>query len=187
MCSKEIKKIIVNYRAIFKSLKNIYVRFCTFVYPKVAKEAWLTGEKRNFSESEKGAWLASKEGLISIDESVRPYKYTLIEEGSSTFKLRPYQTSIIEDTTLAAGSVLIEAPTGSGKSVMASEIAMKEVEKGGKILIVAPKIILLEQLQETFQKLDPQIIHGSKDYNKNHSVFISTIQTAHKRDLGFGV
>ena len=156
-----------------------------FVYPKVAKEAWLGGEKRNFAEYEKGAWLALKEGLISIDESVRPYRYTLLEQNSSTFEFRPYQTNIIEDATTVSGSVLIEAPTGSGKSVMASEIAKREVKKEGKVLIVAPKIILLEQLQKTFKQLNPQIIHGSKDYNKNHSVFISTIQTAHKRDLGF--
>jgi superfamily II DNA or RNA helicase len=156
-----------------------------FVYPQIAKDAWLTYEKRNFAETEKGAWLAYKEGLISINENVRPFKYTLLEQDPSIFELRPYQKNIIEDTTNASGSVLIEAPTGSGKSVIANEIAKREVEKGGKVLIVAPKIILLEQLKETFEELSPQIIHGAKDYNTNHSVFISTIQTAHKRDLGF--
>ena len=156
-----------------------------FVYPKIARDTWLTSEKRNFSDSEQGAVLARREGLISVDESVRPYAYMLIEKDTNAFELRPYQTNVIEDATEATGSVLIEAPTGSGKSVMASEIAKNEVQKGGKVLIVAPKIILLEQLQDTFAALDPQIIHGSKDYNKNHSVFISTIQTAHKRDLGF--
>ncbi|HHH72523.1 MAG TPA: DEAD/DEAH box helicase, partial [Sulfuricurvum sp.] len=120
-----------------------------FVYPKVAKEAWLSYEKKNFSESEKGAWLAYKEGLIAIDESVRPYRYTLLEKEETAFELRPYQNDIIEDVTEAEGSVLIEAPTGSGKSVIASEIARLEVEKGGTVLIVAPKIVLLEQLQET--------------------------------------
>ncbi len=156
-----------------------------FVYPKIAKEAWLSPEKRNFSESEQGDWVAYKAGLIEIDESVRPYRYTLIKKDAASFELRPYQKNIIEDATSAEGSVLIEAPTGSGKSVMASEIARSEVAKGGIVLIVAPKIILLEQLQETFSMLKPQIIHGARDYDKAHSVFISTIQTAHKRDLGF--
>ncbi|MCW8895005.1 DEAD/DEAH box helicase [Sulfurimonas sp.] len=99
--------------------------------------------------------------------------------------LRPYQNSIIKSVKESQGSVLIEAPTGSGKSVVASEIAKNEILKGGKVLIVAPKIILLEQLQETFHKLDPQIIHGKRNYDETHSVFISTLQTAHKHKLGF--
>ena len=99
--------------------------------------------------------------------------------------LRPYQNDIINSVRDTNGSVLIEVPTGGGKSVIASEIAKNEIIKGGKVLIVAPKIILLEQLEATFSSLEPQIIHGTKDYDSNHSVFISTLQTAHKRDLGF--
>jgi len=99
--------------------------------------------------------------------------------------LRPYQNDIINSVRDTNGSVLIEVPTGGGKSVIASEIAKEEIEKGGKVLIVAPKIILIEQLEKTFQLLEPQIIHGSKDYNNDHTAFISTLQTAHKRDLKF--
>ena len=143
------------------------------------------GYGKQYIENSFGAYYAEQLNLIKIDETVRPYKYTLIEENQDNIELRPYQRFIIEDTTNAEGSVLIEAPTGSGKSVMANEIAKEEITKGGKVLVVAPKIILLEQLQETFIELSPQIIHGVKDYNKSHNVFISTIQTAHKRDLGF--
>jgi len=156
-----------------------------FIYPKVAKDAWISPYKRNYSYDEQPDWCAYKEGLIDIDETVRPYEYTIKKVDTTFFELRPYQSHIIEDTTSAKGSVLIEAPTGSGKSVMANEIAKKEIEKGGIVLIVAPKIILLEQLQDTFTQLKPQIIYGAKDYDKKHNVFISTIQTAHKRDLGF--
>jgi len=156
-----------------------------FIYPAVAKEAWLSYQKVNYSEYEQAHYCAYKEGLIEIDKTVRPYEYILLKQDKTSFELRPYQKNIIEDTSAANGSVLIEAPTGSGKSVMANEIAKNEIEKGGIVLIVAPKIILLEQLQDTFTELSPQIIHGAKDYNKKHSVFISTIQTAHKRDLGF--
>ena len=100
-------------------------------------------------------------------------------------KLRPYQKDIIEQTVKAKGSVLIEAPTGAGKSVIASQIALNEIEKGGTVLIVAPKITLLEQLAETFQNLNPQIIHGGKKYDREHNVFVSTLQTAHRKKLGF--
>jgi len=129
---------------------------------------------------------AKKLNMIEIDEFTRPFTYTLTENfDEKVFELRPYQTHIIHQAKVAESSVLIEAPTGSGKSVMASEIAKDETVKGGKVLIVAPKIILLEQLQETFAALDPQIIHGAKDYNTEHNVFISTLQTAYKRELGF--
>lgn len=157
-----------------------------FEYPQIAKKIFLNHEKKNFSEIEKAHYLTRLADKIKINENVRPYEYILIEDKTSNdFKLRPYQNYIIEDTINAKGSVLIEAPTGSGKSVIACEIAKKEIENGGKILIVAPKIILLEQLKETFETLLPQIIHGAKDYDETHNVFISTIQTAHKRDLGF--
>lgn len=97
--------------------------------------------------------------------------------------LRPYQIDLVTKTIKADGNVLLQAPTGSGKSVMAREVIRRESHK--KILIVAPKRNLLQQLHDTFIEFEPQIIHGKKDYNKQHNVFVSTLQTAHKRELGF--
>jgi len=164
------------------SKKDLYK---DFTYPPIARKVWLGFDKKNYAYDEQAHYCALKEKYIEIDESVRPYRYRILDREKPQFQLRPYQEYIIEDTTKAKGSVLIEAPTGSGKSVIANEIARKEAKKGGRVLIVAPKIILLEQLKETFAALDPQIIHGARDYDKSHNVFISTIQTAHKRDLGF--
>ena len=127
---------------------------------------------------------AQQAGYITI-ENTRPYTFTIIDQKKDKIALRPYQIHIIEEVSAQKGSVLVEAPTGSGKSIMACEIAKAEIEKEGRVLIVAPKLILLEQLKETFSELNPQIIHGAQDYDKSHTVFISTIQTAHKRDLGF--
>lgn len=100
-------------------------------------------------------------------------------------QLRPYQADIIDRASRAKGSVLIEAPTGAGKSVMAKFIARNEIDNGGTVLIVAPKITLIEQLTETFADLAPQVIHGGGKYDSGHNVFISTLQTAHRRKLGF--
>ena len=102
-----------------------------------------------------------------------------------SFELRPYQRDIIDRATNTEGSVLIEAPTGSGKSVMAREIARREIDKGGVVLAVAPKITLLDQLAATFADLRPQIIHQAKRYDKRSGLFVSTIQTAHRRELNF--
>lgn len=130
---------------------------------------------------------AKKYNLIDINEKTKPYTYTLIPKNKQpkNFQLRPYQESIIKQVSILKESVLIEAPTGAGKSVIASQIAKEEIQRGGTVLIVAPKIILLEQLQETFSELQPQTIHGPDEYDANHHIFISTLQTAHKRKLGF--
>ncbi len=99
--------------------------------------------------------------------------------------LRPYQIDIIEQCTSSREDTLVQAPTGSGKTVMAKEIAAHEVTNGGKVLAIVPKLTLLNQTIETFDSMSPAIIHGKKDYDSEHNLFVSTIQTAHKRDLGF--
>ena len=126
---------------------------------------------------------AEMEGLIKIERRSKPYTYTLLKKQTKT--LRPYQSDIVDRASKAKGSVLIELPTGGGKSLIAKEIIRQETDKGGIALVVAPKITLLEQLADTFDELDPQIIHGQRDYDSSHNVFVSTLQTAHKRKLGF--
>lgn len=152
-----------------------------YEYPQVVGSDYLERDI-NYAEQEQAHNYAQLEGMITIDRSVRPNRYSINE---NSIYLRPYQKFIIEKVKRNRASTLIEAPTGSGKSVIASNIAKNEIERGGKVLIVAPKIILLKQLEETFLELNPSIIHGAKDYDNKHNVFISTIQTAHKRDLGF--
>ena len=129
---------------------------------------------------------ALMQGLIEISRNGnKANTYKILEKQQGVIVLRPYQSDIVERATKAKGSVLIELATGGGKSVIAKDIIKHETEQGGKALIVAPKITLLEQLANTFDELHPQIIHGVKDYDSSHNVFVSTLQTAHKRKLGF--
>ena len=127
---------------------------------------------------------AEIEGLIEIDKQQRPYRYRVLKQ-SDTIVLRPYQRDIVVRVIEGVGNTLIQSPTGSGKSVIAKEILQQLTADGKKALIVAPKINLLQQLSDTFRDLNPQIIHSKAKYDVNQSVFISTVQTAHKRDLGF--
>ena len=163
------KNIRLSKRELYKDL----------VYPESLLEA---SKWYDMYEMSKAHEYAAELELINMDTSTRPYGYSIKEQ---KLVLRPYQHQIAKSVKSSNGSILIEAPTGAGKSVIASQIAKNEVESGGKVLIVAPKVILLEQLRESFQDLQPQIIHGPKDYDTSHSVFISTLQTAHKRELGF--
>lgn len=169
LTASKSKNIKLSKRELYKDLK----------YPESLLEMIKWHDMHEMSRAHE---YAVELGLVNIDTSSRPYGYSINE---NKLMLRPYQSDIVRSVKKFKGSVLIEAPTGAGKSVIASEIAKNEILNGGKVLIVAPKIILLEQLQETFNGLKPQIIHGPKDYDAAHNVFISTIQTAHKRELGF--
>ncbi len=128
---------------------------------------------------------ATMQGMIKMErEGNKPYTYKLLHD-KKIFEARPYQQDIIQRTSKADGSMLIELPTGGGKTYIAKEIAQNEINKGGKVLFVAPRTVLITQTVETFIEFDPQIIHGKQKYDSNHNVFVSTLQTAHKRKLGF--
>ncbi len=100
-------------------------------------------------------------------------------------QLRPYQEDIVSRVSSTIGNSLVEAPTGAGKTFMAKEIIRREIVKGGSVLIVAPKKTLLKQLQEEFEEFEPATIHGKKKYDPEHNVFVSMLQTASNRELGF--
>lgn len=129
-------------------------------------------------------YCAAMHGFISISrDGNKTLTYTFLNK--KAFEARPYQQDIIKRTGKADGSVLIELPTGGGKTYIAREVAREEIGKGGKVLFVAPRTILLKQTAETFAEFEPQTIHGKESYDKSHNVFVSTLQTAHRRELGF--
>jgi len=101
----------------------------------------------------------------------------------SGFKLREYQNDIINQTINSNVDTLIQVPTGGGKTVISRFIALKlSFFENKRILFVAPKIILMEQALKEFKKLNPQVIHKAQKYNPYHSILVSTIQTASRRD-----
>jgi len=97
--------------------------------------------------------------------------------------LRPYQIDIINRAIASCGNVLIQAPTGSGKTLIVQKIIHHHKNSNKKTLFLAPKINLLSQTLKAFQNLNPQIIHGSSKerIDKNAHAFVSTIQTMCKR------
>lgn len=102
-------------------------------------------------------------------------------------KLRDYQQDIVDKVFQTNESTLIHLPTGSGKTLVAKEIVRiltKDFNK--QVLFVAPTKTLMTQTKDKFTEeplsINSKLIHG-KDYDKNHHVLISTIQTASKRDI----
>ncbi len=75
--------------------------------------------------------------------------------------LRPYQTAAIQRaraavTSITDGrrSVLLVAPTGSGKTVIGAEIVRSTVERGGRALWLAPRTELVDQSAAALKRLE---------------------------------
>ena len=71
--------------------------------------------------------------------------------------LRQYQTNQINEVrrvfTQGHNSVIMQAPTGSGKTVMFSYIVKSAVERNSRCLILTDRVELLEQSGGTFEKV----------------------------------
>jgi superfamily II DNA or RNA helicase len=74
---------------------------------------------------------------------------SLFRKNGDAIKLRPYQDQAVQDLRLAiaGGSrqVILQAGTGSGKTVVASEIIKKAVAKGKQVLFLAHRRELIDQ------------------------------------------
>lgn len=103
--------------------------------------------------------------------------------------LRPYQADAIQNLrdTLRQGvrRVVLQLPTGGGKTVIAGEIVNLAREKGNKVAFVCPAISLVDQTVESFYKQGirdvgvQQASHHLTDYSK--PVQVCSIQTIQAR------
>jgi DNA repair protein RadD len=76
--------------------------------------------------------------------------------------LRQYQVDTVEkfEAAVAAGyrRIILVAPTGSGKTVIASEIVRRALASGKRVLFLAHRIEIVRQTSEKLEALD--IDHG---------------------------
>jgi len=104
-----------------------------------------------------------------------------------TFELREYQKNII-NSVLKNGNSLVILPTGTGKTIIACEIA-KKIE--GKKLLLAPSKPLVLQHYEFFKKYFDNIIcftgemkkDKRKEYYKKENIFIVATPQTIENDL----
>src|SRR6266849_4878584 len=69
--------------------------------------------------------------------------------------LRPYQVRLVTDVCRASGDVLVEQPTGSGKTVqIVTLVAMELGRRFSHAVISAPQ----EQIEQGFVKRDYQVV-----------------------------
>ncbi len=110
-----------------------------------------------------------------------------------TFKLRDYQESALAQIhqlfTTGLNSVLLYAPTGAGKTAMASQIIADYVGQGKRVLFLVHRTKLVRQTQNTLRKfygIDPSIIwadRGKPDYSKPVQAHTSSHYLTYKRIL----
>src|SRR5437870_5824288 len=75
--------------------------------------------------------------------------------GPAAKKLRPYQVRLVTDVCRATEDVLVEQPTGSGKTVqIVTLVAMHLGQRFSHAVISAPQ----EQIEQGFVKRDYQVI-----------------------------
>lgn len=100
--------------------------------------------------------------------------------------LRPYQQHVIDDTRAAlqrARSVLVVAPTGSGKTVLAAYMLGTARTKGRTAWFLAHRDFLLDQTAATFDSVGIPygFIAAGRPFNPAHAVQIVSIGTASRR------
>lgn len=104
-------------------------------------------------------------------------------------ELRPYQTAAFEAVRDAlrkgARSVLVNSPTGSGKTVLASALMELTMEKGNRANFVVDRLSLIDQTSEVFDSygLRHGVVQSSHPRWQPHQpIQVCSIQTVARRD-----
>jgi len=103
--------------------------------------------------------------------------------------LRPYQQDLINKLRLSfkAGHrrVVLCAPTGSGKTVMFSYMVKRHAERGGKILILTHRDLLLNQAAYELEGAQLITAKGRKMPDSERPISIGMVETIHSRRKAF--
>lgn len=88
--------------------------------------------------------------------------------------LYPPQEEAIKSGILDGENLVLATPTASGKTLVAIIAAMRTIEKGGKVVYLAPLRALASEKYEEFKEVFSKIRKNSEDPNSLIRVFIST-------------
>lgn len=106
-----------------------------------------------------------------------------------SYELRDYQRELIHKIFLewkyGNRRVLAQSPTGSGKTVLFSDIANKALAKGHRVLVVAHREELITQSRDKLQSITGQpvgIIKAGYKPDPLYSIQVASIQTLARRD-----
>ena len=105
--------------------------------------------------------------------------------------LRPYQHDVVAefDRAVAAGQrrIILVAPTGSGKTVIAAAITNRAVEAHQRVLVIAHRREIIQQTRDKLiaNGLQPGVIQAGleKDLRPLAPVQVASIQTLWSRAI----
>jgi len=103
-------------------------------------------------------------------------------------KLRDYQIKIVEEALEIRkkyfdNNTLIQAPTGSGKTIIAIALMKNELENGGSVIFLAHRRELIFQCSDklTSYGIDNGIIMGKETRSLMPNIQVASIQTLSRR------
>lgn len=103
--------------------------------------------------------------------------------------LRPYQTEVIvrfhAARELGNRRILMVAPTGAGKTVIAGAVIAEEASRGGRILFLAHRRELVQQAVERLFEIDIDagVIQAGTPPRPEQVVQVASVQTLHARAI----
>lgn len=105
------------------------------------------------------------------------------------FSLRPYQKRVIKEVYAnfknGKTRVLVWAPTGSGKTVMALQVAKDCLSRGWRLCFLVHRRTLAVQAARTFTSLGEPVgfVWAERPYQPSRRVQIISVQTMEQRDI----
>lgn len=98
------------------------------------------------------------------------------------YKLREPQTIVFnkikDELRKGHKRILINAPTGYGKTILSYQICKDAIAKNNRVLFTSHRIGLAEQSRDKFSSLNPSFLQGDSDgYFEDYSLLVATIQT----------
>jgi superfamily II DNA or RNA helicase len=105
-----------------------------------------------------------------------------------TYQLRPYQSDLLDRLSQSwkAGmrSVMIQLPTGGGKTILFSHLVAQTVKRGGLVLILAHREELITQAADKVQAItgiDPGIIKAGYKPEYSLPIQVASVQSLTRR------
>lgn len=102
-------------------------------------------------------------------------------------ELRPYQVDVLSKIRLSISKlhkkILVFAPTGFGKTVLAYEIIRNAIEKNNSVLFTSHRIQLAKQSFKKFDDFNPNYLQGQNDRITGSLLTVATIQTLINREI----
>lgn len=111
----------------------------------------------------------------------------MFERKPPAIELRPFQqdaiNSVRRELRTAARAVLLQSPTGAGKTVMASFMMSSAVARGGRPWFVCNRDFLVEQTSKTLDRvgLDHGVIAAGRSFNPHRPAQICSVDTLKNR------